>query len=391
MNKRRRNIDIGDVRERARGQWDAILLALCPDLGPALEKPGMHVDCIFHDGKNDFRVFRDVAETGGAICSCGQWGDGFNLIRHYHGVDLPEAIAMVSAQLGEPMVRASVSTARRRSNVRQIDDARKRQEARNQIEKVRKTWASSLPANHPDAAPLRKYLVRRGINLQEIPSMLRLHPALPYFERDEETGRMVRLGTTPAMIALVLDARGLPIALHRTYLDFEGNKAPVADPKKMTMIPEGRHVTGGAIRLVEPGPILNIAEGIETALAVMEATGIPTWPSISASLMKSVVVPDHVEAVCFWADKDRKKPDGTEGAGQKAAYEAAERLRAMGIRAGVMVPPLDIPENGKGVDWLDVKNRLGIEAFEPIRSQLRAAVLRRQGVLLDEFVNARVA
>ena len=57
-------------------------------------------------------------------------------------------------------------------------------------------------------------------------------------------------------------AQGERAALHRTYLDRYSGKAQVAEPRKML----GSMPTGAAVRLMEHGDVLGIAEGIETAL-----------------------------------------------------------------------------------------------------------------------------
>ena len=80
----------------------------------------------------------------------------------------------------------------------------------------------------------------------------------------------------PAMVGLVADAAGEPTAIHRTYLAPDGNgKANVpAGPQKMAMGP----CRGGAVRLAEPTDgTLILAEGIETALSIMQVRGTAVW------------------------------------------------------------------------------------------------------------------
>lgn len=84
-----------DVREAARGNWVAILATMIPEIEPALKKMGRgHIQCPMpghgSKGKN-FRVFKDVNETGGAICSCGSRKEGFNVLMDYHGWTFEEA------------------------------------------------------------------------------------------------------------------------------------------------------------------------------------------------------------------------------------------------------------------------------------------------------------
>ena len=48
---------------------------------------------------------------------------------------------------------------------------------------------------------------------------------------------------------------------------------------------------GGAVRLAAPGATLMVADGLETALSVWIATGIPTWAALSAGGIRSLILP----------------------------------------------------------------------------------------------------
>jgi hypothetical protein len=136
-------------------------------------------------------------------------------------------------------------------------------------------------------------------------------------------------------------------------------KAPVTMPKKMMPLEEEMEVTGCAIRLggMPDNGVLGVAEGIETALAVIRATGMPCWSLISTGIMTSVKIPDTVHTVIIWADLDASL------GGQMAAETLKNRLVEEGYRVIVMLPQRPIPENGKSVDWNDVLLQDGILAF----------------------------
>src|SRR5207245_1084455 len=107
---------------------------------------------------------------------------------------------------------------------------------------------------------------------------LLFHPGLGYYEGDGD-GTTKLVGSYPAIVMSVCDATGKPLPqLHRIYLDPSGaGKADVPEPKKL--LGQGR---GGAIHLAEPTDTLALAEGPETGVAVLEATGTPTWSAIYA-------------------------------------------------------------------------------------------------------------
>jgi putative DNA primase/helicase len=109
------------------------------------------------------------------------------------------------------------------------------------------------------------YLASRGLQVPATSDLL-FHPDLTYW--DTRTGY-------PALIAIVRDVEGERIAIHRTYLAPDGSgKADVPKPRMML-----GSVTGGTMRLRDVGEqgVVGLAEGIETALSVMQAC--PNSPS----------------------------------------------------------------------------------------------------------------
>jgi len=109
----------------------------------------------------------------------------------------------------------------------------------------------------------------------------------------------------------------------------------------------GSKPLGGAIRLypLEAGP-LALTEGIETALAVHQATGWATWSCVSAGGLERVLLPAEAREVVIAADHDQ--------AGVEAARALARRLRGEGRTVRLAIPPK------AGTDWLDAV--VGVEA-----------------------------
>jgi len=95
-------------------------------------------------------------------------------------------------------------------------------------------------------------------------------------------------------------------------------------------------VSSGAVRLapVVGKGLLGIAEGIETALAVMTARpGLPSWAALSAGNLEKLRLPPEVGNVILFADHDAS------GTGLEAARRAAERLNSEGRRVRIAMPP----------------------------------------------------
>jgi putative DNA primase/helicase len=182
-------------------------------------------------------------------------------------------------------------------------------------------WEEAEPA-HP---LLRRYLRARGLSLEPPPSL-----RLAFHGED---------APLPLMVARVEGPGGLQ-GLHLTLLEPDGLG------RKEKRLARGSKPKGGAIRLfpLEAGRPLALAEGIETALAVREATGWPVWATIAAPFMKEVALPPEVKEVVIAADHDK--------AGIEAAHALARRLLREGRRVRIAVPPEE------GEDWLDVLVRV---------------------------------
>ena len=351
-------IDSGIVRNAARGSWLSILDALAPELKRAISKPGRHIPCPVHGGKDGFRLFRDADISGGGICNtCGSKPDGFSLLMWLRDWSFPDALSAVADTNG---VSADIRHQKPVIVVREPVFTTSKSPVDNDRIKaaLRTVWQESKSIRHPEAEPVRLYLQSRGLDsfIPDWPS-IRFHPKMPY--RDED-GKLI--GHFPAMLALV-EKGNEAITIHRTFLTNDGRKAPVDFPKKMMPAPSNKLVVGSAIRLENPGRVLSVTEGIETALAVIEATGMVTWPLISSTLMATFIIPSGVEKLIIWADLDRLNLVTGYRPGSEAARKLAARANAQGVDVVIREPNGPLPDNVKGIDWLDVFNQQGANAF----------------------------
>ena len=185
---------------------------------------------------------------------------------------------------------------------------------------------------HPVASgdPVDLYLRCRNIRLNPYPRDLRTHMALGYWEDAQRTG------SYPAMVAVVRDAMGRPVGLHRTYLTMDGQKAPVPSPKKLTSLLG----PSNAIQLFHFGTRLAIAEGIETGLSFQILSGIPTWSCINDGGIKRFTPPPGIREIIIAGDHDK--------AGIKAAEKLINRLVVQGITVKTVFP------DTSGEDWNDI-------------------------------------
>jgi DNA primase len=82
-----------------------------------------------------------------------------------------------------------------------------------------------------------------------------------------------------------------------------------------------------------------IGEGIETCLAVMQATGNLAWAALSTSGLRTLDLPDAISDVIVLADGDDP--------GEAAAREAALRWKRKGRSVRIARPP-------RGLDFNDL-------------------------------------
>ena len=188
--------------------------------------------------------------------------------------------------------------------------------------RARELWRVSWPARDTLA---ERYLHGRGL-VWPVPPTIRFLDEL----RHPDTGR-----DHPCLVAAVQDGRGRVTAVQRIYLAPPGVKA-CGKRSKLALGVLG----DGAVRLAPAGPVLGLAEGIETALAAMILFGLPVWATLGLGRLGAVAIPDPVERLVLFGDP---------GA---AAAAAAERAATGYERQGLAVA-VTLPGEQQG-DWADV-------------------------------------
>jgi phage/plasmid primase-like uncharacterized protein len=342
----RRFTPVAELKKAMSGKWPDFLLELAPELEEALASAPEHVPCPQHGGQNGFRLFDDYGETGGGVCNtCGSYRDGIALVSWLKGWDFKRSIAAVEQWLGEEPSRPPTERKPRPAPV--IRDPERAKAA------IARVWNESVPIA---GTPAERYLEKRGIWRSNISPVLRFHPGLTYWQGRPPNAR--RLGVFPAMVAPVVNANREIVTLHRTFLDAQGNKAQVPEVKKAMLM--CAPLNGAAIPLFPAGAVLGLAEGIETALACHAIARIPVWSTVNRVLLEQADLPECVRHVVIFADKDASRD------GMLSAEAAAERFASQTRTVEVVCPTQPIPEGTKGIDWLDVLTRHGIEGF-PLR------------------------
>ena len=314
---------VDEVKQRAHGRWTEILASLGVDERILKRR---NLPCPLCGGTDRFQYTDRFGEGNYHCRHCGA-GGGFKLLQAVKGMDFNTALQAVERCVGSspPAPRSSSADP-----------------SAEQMKKLaRKIWDEATPVRVGD--PVDRYLTGRELGLASYPQVLRLHPALGFYEKDA-SGKSRKVAEYPAMLACIQGPEGNAVTLHRTYLQ-DGRKAAVADAKKVL----SSGINGAAVRLFEPTDELALAEGIETALAVHLATGKPVWAALSAGNLERLWLPESVRNVCVYADNDA----GGHFDGQAFAYALARRLKKDEHRSGPRRVQVFVPKE-PGTDWADV-------------------------------------
>lgn len=185
-------------------------------------------------------------------------------------------------------------------------------------------WARSTAIRGTQGAA---YLQCRG--LVRLPPVLRFCEATPLGPVGDRRYR-------PALIAAVHDGDAL-LAVQRTFLEWGRPRRArdLGNPRRMLGRPGG-----GAVMLARAGPILGLAEGMETALSAMAILGLPVWATLGARRMSAMALPAIVERVLLLPDRDV--------AGRAGAAKAFEVYAEAGLQVQALWPPRGFK------DWNDV-------------------------------------
>lgn len=285
------------------------------------------VCCPFH---NDRSPSLSVDLNGGKFhCfGCGaHGGDIIDFHRMLTGCDFKEAVSAIG--LAEPI------------SLPEIDiEVRTKASTENLIKFMETVWSGGSEIQSGDRVD--QYMKRRGLSITQYPATLRFHESLKYKHDDMDYGFF------PAMLAMVQSLNGDMVCVHRTYLsNLNNGKAEVPKPKKLMPCAISGATKGAAIRLFPAAKRLALAEGIETALAFSQLTGIASWATVSAVGMENIQLPAEVEEVYLCVDVDSK------GRGEQAVDVAATRLLAEDRKIFKAIPPGYLLEGVKSRDWAD--------------------------------------
>lgn len=290
--------------EAARGKWSSILNQLGIDHVYLQDR---HGPCPLCEGKDRFR-FDNKNGDGTYYCNhCGA-GNGMTLAMGWTGLDFKSAAKRIDELVG---------------NITTVDKPQiQKKDPRIRLRKIAEAAKSIEGIN-----PVSLYLKNRGLTAAI--KNVKFHPGLDYYERDGKS--IKKIGTYPAMVALIQNREKVPVSYHVTYLSDAGNKAPILNVKKILTPLES--LDGSAIRLMDgSGDEIGVAEGIETAIAAYQIHGVPCWSCCSSNVLEKFEPMPHHKKVWIFGDNDASYE------GHRAAYSLAKRLKTKGLEVEVRFP-----------------------------------------------------
>jgi DNA primase len=248
--------------------------------------------CPFHqENTPSFRV----NDTKGLFhCfGCGASGDVIDFIRAIDGLDFRGAVEFLAngdLPAADPIDRVKAERIERAERIEATKEAFRQ-------------WAS---ARSITGTPAEIYLRSRGIT-GPVPWSVRFTYAP--IRIDKETGKPgPRL---PALIAACQDVRGKIVGVQRIFLDREGRKARMTNPKLSL-----GQTRGCALRLGDVARRIVLCEGPEDGLTLRQRhPDASVWVSLGTGGLAHVELPPEVEEVILAGDNN---------APGRAAIEAAE-------------------------------------------------------------------
>lgn len=261
--------------------------------------------CPFHKEKTP--SFKVENERRAYKCfGCGAGGDAIKWICETEGLTFVEAVKKLTGADIAPL-----------HSFKQPEWHSKPINQRDGYKDALAIWDEALPAK---GTPVEAYLRARGIRLP-VSDELRFAPKMFHGPSRKRF---------PAMVARISESHGF-CAVQRTYLDPTlPQKAPV--PREEQKRSKGA-MYAGCVRLREPGDVLGIAEGIETALSATQLYQISTWAVLSANRLSRIAIPQHVHSLVIFADAGE--------VGKREAFAAADLYERRGLPTEIVLPEAD--------------------------------------------------
>ena len=223
---------------------------------------------------------------------CETGGDALALIRHHERITTSDAVNWARRFLGSSATRRnSEQLTGSQQTPEHADNNRVPALESAHVEKVGAILASVEPIS---GTPGEYYLRSRGITAT-VPDCIGF--------------RRRAFGQYGAVVARATNSDGEVLAVQQIYVTADGDKAPLAVPKRTNKAVDG-WAHNSAVRLPGTAPVI-LAEGVETALSIWQATGRETWACLGISNIAHAPVPEGATVIIARdGDEPSSKADG---------------------------------------------------------------------------------
>ncbi len=339
-----KGIDAKGIRSAAAGKWREILPAVTGIDRGLLD--GKHYPCPKCGGKDRFRAFDDVTETGGTICNqCfnKENGDGFSAIMWLTGCSFPEAVKLVADHLGlkadgnrrngKPEGKAIEKSARLAENIAKLDSASP------SVRDIRiQTYCRSKPPITPEGIRRCGGVPVRGCSQHCI-----------------RLDGYTRIGDKEPSAVVLLRVDGRPF------------------PPLGSLQERKTHTLGGS---VNSWLTSGMSEDIQQAHTIIDVEGVPDLLAAASMLPPGWVAVTNMSGAKARGKLPRKWAEGkrvivvgdADEPGQEGARRAVLAHQKAGVEVFVAKLPYPIEEtHGKDLrDWLNEGNKLEDLPTEPV-------------------------
>lgn len=314
----------------ANGKWQDIVQKLKPSIDPSL-------------------VQRISKNNGGASFRGARFETGLALLSWELKKPRAEVANLVGELLNAPVgLTAEQLTGAASSPAMQKQKATKPGSAPvlRAAQSVGNHWVRCCSEN---AKPAHKFLLQNGFT-----RVLELERSDIWYV----PGKRNLLSLKRAMHSIVCGARnssGELVAYDRIPISSEGELRGEIEGFNCGAHPSSSNKLAMRLGFPDNG-ILYVTKDVLSAMAIFEATGIPTWAVISGD-WQDLHLPKHVSTVVLWVNKRSKTtlaPD---------VEYALDDLQGRGLACGLCIPTRDLNEDDPELSWFDVWQTDGHKAF----------------------------
>lgn len=259
-------------------------------------------------------------------------GDMVDLIRSKLGLNQHEAIEYAKNWLGITNTTTAISlpTAEERRIADEKNIADEREANKKRLRTASWLWNQARDPLHE----VISYLGNRGIEMNELPSCIRAR------RLDEEALEKMDLlsdGVTGEVWSAVFGATDINgnVRAVQQVLIHNGQKITRSFPRARNPKRTNGIMEGAAVKLAMPEDVLALAEGPETGLSFLVATGIPTWVVLGKSNFTRVDIPKSVKKLLICVDLE------DHGNGIASALKAASYWQTKGLEVELVIPDLE--------------------------------------------------